>query len=178
MDKINDDILIAARNGSLKAFDQLVLFYQKAIYNHLYRLTNNADDASDLTQSTFIKLYKTKDRINESENFNSYLYKIATNTAYDFLKKKKDHPEDLIIDDDNFNFETIEVEQQYYKVENINKIDLDAALSKIKLANKNILLLYYHEGLSYEEISKVLNKPLNTVKTLLHRAKQELLKNY
>lgn len=111
MDKISSDILIAAKKGDLKAFDKLVLFYQNAIYSHLYRLTNNPDDASDLTQTTFIKLYKTKEKIQENENFNSYLYKIATNTAYDFFKKKKAHPEDLIIDDDEINFETFEAEQ-------------------------------------------------------------------
>lgn len=181
MDKISSDILIAAKNGELKAFDQLVLFYQDAIYNHLFRLTNNPDDAADLTQTTFIKLYKTRERIQENENFNSYLYKIATNAAYDFFKSKKIRPEDLIIDDDNINFETIEADRSYYKAEskeNVNRIDLEMALDKIKLADKNILLLYYNEGLSYEEISETLNKPLNTVKTLLRRAKQELLNKF
>lgn len=184
MDKINEDILIAAKNGKLKAFDELVLFYQDAIYNHLFRLSKDADDAADLTQATFIKLYKTRDRIREMENFNSYLYKIATNTAYDFFKNKSRHPVDLIIDDNEGNyFETIEAERSYYNTEGINKtdidkIDLNIALDKIKLANKNLLLLYYQEGLSYEEISGILNKPLNTVKTLLRRAKEELLKKF
>jgi len=178
MNKIDKEILIAAKNGELKSFDQIVIFYQDAIYNHLYRLTNNPDDAADLTQATFIKLYKTRDRIQETESFNSYLYKIATYTAYDFLKNKKNHPEDLIIDDNNINFETIEAKQSYYKVEDIDKIDINLALDKIKLANKNLLSLFYQDGFTYEEISKILDKPLNTVKTLLRRAKEELFNNF
>lgn len=62
--------------------------------------------------------------------------------------------------------------------ENFNKIDLEIALDKVKLANKNVLLLFYKEGLSYEEISEAIGRPLGTVKTLLRRAKQELLKYY
>lgn len=170
------DILSSAQKGGLSAFDNIVSFYQPAIFSHLYRLLNNADDAADLAQETFLKLYKTRDRINPTDNFKSYLYKIATNTAYDWLKKKRRHPEDLIIDDDDANFETIEAKLSYYQLAPLETLGLNLALDKIKPAYKNILLLYYQQGFSYEEISEIIGQPLNTVKTGFHRAKKELLR--
>ena len=174
---LDSKILISAQKGDLKAFDALINFYQTAIYNHLYRLSGNKDDAADLTQETFIKLYKTRERIKPDDNFRSYLYKIATNTAYDWLKKKKRHPEDLIIDNEDQNFETIEAKQSYYKIEDLDLIGLEMALSKIKPVYKSLLLLYYQQGFTYEEISAITGQPLNTVKINLHRAKKVLLKN-
>lgn len=175
--ELSSDILAAAQKGNLKAFDAIIKFYQPAIFNHLCRLINNTDDAFDLAQETFLKLYKTHDRIDCQANFKSYLYKIATNTAYDWLKKKKRHPEDLVIDDDNIDFETIEAKQSYYKIESIDLIGLNMALDKIKPVYKNLLLLYYYQGFDYEEISRITDQPLNTVKVGLYRAKRELLKN-
>lgn len=169
------NILASAKQGNLKAFDALINFYQKAIYNHLYRLTNNPDDASDLAQDTFVKLFKTRSRIDSEGNFKSYLYKIATNTAYDWFKKKKARKEDLIIDDENINFETIEADQSYYKLEELDRLGLEMALEKIKPKSKNLLLLYYQQGFNYEEIAEIMNLPLGTVKIGLYRAKKELL---
>jgi len=174
---LNPEILRAAQKGELKAFDAIVSSYQTAIYNHLYRLTHDKDDAADLAQETFLKLYKTRERIRAEENFRSYLYKIATNTAYDWLKKKKRQPEDLIIDAEDGNFETIEAQQSYYKVERLELVGLEMAMVKIKPAYQNLLILYYQQGFTYDEISDITGQPLNTVKVGLYRAKKELLKN-
>jgi RNA polymerase sigma-70 factor (ECF subfamily) len=175
---INKEILVAASQGNLKAFDALISFYQKAIFNHVYRLVNNTDDAGDLVQDTFVKLFKTRERIDSEANFRSYLYKIATNTAFDWLKKKKSQKEDLIIDDENVNFETIEADQSYYKLEELDRVGLEIALDKIKPKYKNLLLLYYKQGFSYDEIAEIMNQPLNTIKTGLFRAKKELLEKF
>ena len=175
---IDKNLIISAKNGRLSALDAIIIAYEKAIYNHLYRLVDNGEDAADLTQETFIKLYKNRAQIDPEQNFNAWLYKIATHTAYDWLKKKRRHPEDLIIDDENFNFETIEAKQSYYQIATIDKVALDMALAKIKPVYKNLLLLYYQQGFSYEEISRIADLPLNTVKVGLHRAKKELFKNF
>lgn len=174
MDEISPDILTSAQSGSLKAFDAIINYYQPAIYNHLCRLLSNNDDAADLAQDVFLKLFKTKNRIDPKGNFKSYLYKIATNSAYDWLKKKKRHPEDLIIDDDGTNFETIEAGLSYYKIEDVDLIDLNSALDQIKTVYKDLLLLYYQQGFSYQEISTITSQPLNTVKIGLYRAKKAL----
>ena len=81
------------KKGQTKAFEEILSFYEKAIFNHLYRLSQNRDDAADLTQETFIKLYKNRKSVDLDKKFSSWLYKIATNCFYDWLRKKKRKPE-------------------------------------------------------------------------------------
>ncbi len=175
--EIDQNLIIAAKQGQLKAFDSIVVFYQKAIYGHLYRLVNNSDDALDLVQETFVKVYKNGKNIDLEKNFKSWLYKIATNTAYDWLKKKKRLPLTQEIDE-AIEFETINHNSSYYNMEQINNLDLEKALKSLKPAAEDILRLYYQQGFSYVEISEILAIPLNTVKTNISRAKAELLQKF
>jgi len=174
---VDKNLIIAAKNGDMGALSAIISAYQPAIYNHLYRLVNNPDDAADLAQETFIKLYKNRLKIDLDKSFNAWLYKIATNTAYDWFKKRKSHPEDLIIDDENLNFETIEAERSYYQMTEIDRVALDMALEEIKPAARNLLLLHYQQGFSYQEISEITGLPLNTVKIGLYRARKDILKS-
>ena len=171
----DENLIVAAKRGSLKAFDAMVSFYQAAIYNHLYRLLGNSDDALDLTQDTFIKVYKNRSKIDTDKNFRAWLYKIATNTAYDWLKKQKRLPKTQEIDE-AAEFETNELSLSYYSIEQINNLDLENALKSLKSGHESVIRLYYQQGFSYVEISEILQIPLNTVKTNISRAKAELLK--
>jgi len=177
MDSLDLDksIIVAVKNGELKAFDFIVSFYQTAIYSHLRRLVNNHDDALDLTQDTFIKVYKNRSTIDLDKNFKSWLYKIATNTAYDWFKKQKIRPKQEEITEAT-EFETIDSNPSYYNVEQLNILDLTEALKALKSDSENILRLYYQQGFTYAEISEILEIPINTVKTKISRAKVELIK--
>lgn len=159
--------------GDNSAFEEILSIYEKPIFNHLLRLTKNRDDASDLMQETFFRLYNKRSQVNIADNFKNWLYKVATNIAYDYFRKKK--REKLVSLDGEETFETNEPELSYSTLEEeISRIDLDQALGEISLSHRNILLLYYREGFSYEEISEILNLPINTTKTNLRRARQEL----
>ena len=79
-------------NGSDEAFEELVGRYLKPIYNFLYQFTRDADSLDDLTQETFIKVWKNIRKFDQSKTFRVWIYSIAKNTAYDFLKKKKTVP--------------------------------------------------------------------------------------
>lgn len=167
------ELLILAKNKNLEAFEKILFLYDKSIYNYLYRLTGRKEDAEDLTQKTFIKLYKSLKSINLDKNFKAWLYRIATNTAYDWFRKKKREAELLITEPDKY-FETLEPEDAYYNVETSQ--ELESALNKLKPIHKSVLLLFYKESLQYQEIAEALNIPLNTVKTHLYRAKEALKK--
>lgn len=166
-------------NGSLTAFEQLLSIYERPIFNYLRRLTSNQTDAEDLTQETFIKLYRFHRSLNPDKNFKSFLYKIATNTTYDFLRKKMSHEELFIIDDPESNFETIDDEITYKNMEQREMADIvEAALSKIKPIYRTVLLLLYQKELTYEEIAQFLKLPINTIKTYIHRAKLAFKQNF
>lgn len=166
-------LLNLAKSGDIEAFEKILFLYEKPIYNYIYRLTGQKQDAEDLTQKTFIKLYKSLKTINLDKNFKSWLYKIATNTVYDWFRKKKREAELLISDQEEY-FETLEQEDAYYNLE--TNRELETALNELKPIYKSVLLLFYKESLPYQEIAQALNLPLNTVKTYLYRAKQALKK--
>lgn len=160
-------------SGDLSAFEEILSIFEKPIFNHLIRLTGDQDNASDLLQETFIRLYNNRTKIDTEDNFKNWLYRVATNIAYDYFRKKK--RENLISIDDESLSETIELEISYSNLEKeILGIDLENALGEMRPHYRNILLLFYREGFSYEEIAGILELPLNTIKTHLRRARQEL----
>lgn len=165
------ELLNQARGGSIEAFEKILFLYEKPIYNYIYRLTRQKEDAEDLTQKTFIKLYKILKTINLEKSFKSWLYKIATNTTYDWFRKKKREAEFLVPESDKY-FETIDADEAYYDVVEVGL--LDKALAEIKPIFRSVILLYYKDGLTYQEIADTLQIPINTVKTHLRRAKEEL----
>ncbi len=172
METIDKKILIAAKNKNFKAFEAILSHYEKAIFNYIFRLVNHRQDAEDLAQETFIKVYTHLSSIDPEKNFRAWLYKIATNVTYDWFRKKGARPELFIVDDPLASFETIDEESPYLKIERAR--DLLKALGEIKPIYRTILDLFYHQGFGYEEIAQSLAIPLNTVKTHLFRAKRAL----
>ena len=176
-------LIQAAKDGDLEAFEKLLYAYERPIYSYVYRLVRQKEDAQDLTQETFVKLYKHIDVVDTDKNFRAWVYKIATNTVYDWLRKKQKRQEMFIIDDPNVQFESIDVQTPYQDMQNVERAkDVETALEKVRPVYRAVLLLFYWQGFGYTEIAHVLSLPLNTVKTYLYRAKhalkQELAQNY
>jgi RNA polymerase sigma-70 factor, ECF subfamily len=166
------DIIVLAKKGRLDAFEKIVSFYERGVFSYIYSSVSHVQDAEDLTQETFIRLYKNLNSIDTDKNFKAWLYKIGMNVMYDWFRKKNRRQELFLIDDETHQFETIDEKDPYWLVENAQQ--LESALSKLKPTQKQILLLFYYQGFSYEEIVAILSIPLNTVKTNLRRAKQAL----
>lgn len=166
------NLLDSTKKGDIDAFEKILILYEKIIFNHIYRITGNKEDAEDLTQEAFIRLYEKRSLIDPDKNFKSWLYKIATNIALDFLRKKTRQKELFLIDSDEEPFETIGEEDSYYRIERI--YDLERAIGGLKPIHKTVLLLFYRDDFDYEAIAKTLDVPVNTVKTHLYRAKKEL----
>jgi len=169
-DNLDPQFLNQLKKGDIKAFEQVVRQYEKPIYGYIFSLVGHRQDAEDITQAVFIKLYKNLGHIELDKNFKNWLYKIATNTAYDWLRTKQKNPELFIIDDEENEFETIDEHATYLTIE--ANVDLEKAFKNIKPIYKQAILLFYYEGFSYEEIAAILALPLNTVKTHLRRAKE------
>jgi RNA polymerase sigma-70 factor (ECF subfamily) len=175
-EKINPQIITEAQKGSVMAFETILFRYEKPIYAYAYRLVGHRQDAEDVTQQTFIKFYKNLYRVDPTGDVNSWLYKIATNTAYDWLRKKNRSSELYILEESMAKgwepASDTDLDRDLEKLE--LKEDMALAISKIQPKYRSVIILYYYQDFSYHEIAEILSVPLNTVRTYLYRAKLSL----
>lgn len=173
---VESGLFVRAAKGDLAAFEQILFLYEKAIFNYALRLVNQWQDAQDVTQETFVKVYQHLRTIDAGQSPKAWIYRIATNTARDWLRKRTRRRELFIIDDETSNFETFDPRQTYDNREEQSDARVAQALGQLKPRYKSILLLFYQQEMTYQEIAVALSLPLNTVKTYLRRAKQSLKK--
>lgn len=165
-----------AKRGDLTAFNQLVLAYQELAYNVALRLVGDADLAADVTQEAFLSAYRHLDQF-QSGSFRAWILRIVTNGSYDALRARKRHPDrslDDLVEESSFDVpdpgvlpETLTLRRE--QIEGINE-----ALQTLPVEQRSVLTLYDIHGLSYDEITAVLDVNLGTVKSRLHRARSRL----
>jgi RNA polymerase sigma-70 factor, ECF subfamily len=174
----DDELVMNFLAGDDSAFDELLKRYLKPIYNFLYRFTNDSSAADDITQDTFIKVWKYLKRFNPEKKFKTWIFTIAKNTVYDNLKKKKTIPFSFFTDEDGENWlENIPDENilpdEILERKNIAE-ELDAVLQKLPPHYRAILILHYKEDFSLHEIVEILDEPYNTVKSRHQRGLRKL----
>lgn len=162
-----------AQRGEGKAFSELVRRYQDRVYRFLLRLTRSPDDARDLTQDSFLRAYQGLDGWKPDAPFGTWLFRIARNAAFDRLRREKlvefvELDEDAEVPDPAPGPETTFAIAQHWRL-------LEAALERLPVGHREIILLREIEGLSYEEIGQVLDLRAGTVKSRLARARAALL---
>ena len=141
----------------------------------------NEEDAKDVTQESFIKIYKNIRGFNYKSKFSTWIYRIVVNTARDALRKRK---ETISIDQD-FENEKGSMKKQIPDEKEINQpeksfekremqIEVQKAIAVLSLEHRTVLILRTYQNLSYEEISEILDVKLGTVKSRLKRAREAL----
>ncbi len=162
--------------GNEGALSEIINRYLKPIYNFIYRAVGrNNRDIDDIVQESFLKVWKNLDKYNPDKSFKTWIFTIARNTAIDFLRKRREVLFSEFIDEhgDNQLVDTIS-DPEPLPDEIIIKIEqsklLDDLLNQLPLVYKEILVLRYQEDLTFDEIGKILQKPLNTVKSQHRRA--------
>ena len=169
-------------DGDDAAFSELVERYLKPIYNFLFTLTRDQSALDDLTQVTFIKAWKNISSFDQSKSFKTWLFTIAKNTAYDYLKKKKTVPFSAFADEEGRNVLEEINEDKPLPDEILERADLSAEIEKkleeIPAPYRTILLLHYKDDFSLQEISQILGHPYNTIKSQHNRALQVLKKTF
>jgi len=179
----NNDIEIInlCINGDDSAFSSIVDRYLSAVLNFTYRLCGSREDAEEITQETFLKVWKNLRKFKQTENFKTWLYTIARNTTIDKLRKRKDVLFSAFDSDDGGNFledtlpdNELLPDKIFEKEENARMVV--GMFENLPVIYKEVLQLYYVEEMTLVEISKILNKSVDTVKSQHRRALIQLRK--
>ena len=171
----DDQILIEAiQNGDTKAYGQLVDRYKDLVYTLAIRMLKHKEEAEEVAQDTFIKVFKSLNKFKGDSKFSTWIYRVAYNTCLDNIKKNKKHLNNVAIDEYTFNkLDTID-----NALDNIIKEEksvlIKNCINKLPGDSSALLTLFYFEELSLEEISKIINVEANTVKVKLFRARKKL----
>ena len=168
-------LIDSARKGDARAFNQLVLLYQRLAYNVAYRILSDPDAASDATQDAFLKAFKAMRRF-RGGSFKAWLLRIVTNACYDQLRRKQRRPasslDDLPVEADHSYYMHDPAERPDEFVERQELSDtIQAGISTLPLEQRTVLVLSDVQGLSYKEIAEVTGLSLGTVKSRLSRGR-------
>ncbi|GIW79992.1 MAG: RNA polymerase sigma factor [Gemmatales bacterium] len=165
--------------GRTAAFGELVSRYQDRLYNVIYRMVDNAEDAQDVLQEAFLSAYQSLGSFKGDSRFFTWLYRIAVNTAMS-LKRKQRVVLSLEYGRDEGNGKLEPTDQSEYtqpghsleRREDEGRIQ--EALNRLSPEHRAVLILKDMEGQKYEEIAEVLGVPVGTIRSRLHRARMEL----
>jgi len=171
----------AVERGDQKAYAELMNNYKDSIYFMLLKMTNNPDDADDLTIEAFGKAFKKLHQYTPDYAFSTWLFKIASNNCIDYIRKKKkmtfsiDKSYDNVDGTDiaqNIPSETNDPEENFIKKQKIKL--MREIVEKLKPRYRSLIEMRYFNEMSYEEISDETKLPLGTVKAQLFRAREFL----
>jgi RNA polymerase sigma-70 factor (ECF subfamily) len=178
-----DDLTLVerARQEDGTAYDVLIRRYHERIYATVYHMTANHEDANDLTQETFIKGYRALKTFKGDSSFYTWIYRIAVNKTINFLKQRKNRVQ-MSLNDIDFNAEhdpdlvALISEKTPRRALNLTELQekLNAALLKLSESHRLVVTLHDVQGLSHEEIGKIMNCNVGTVRSRLFYARQQL----
>jgi RNA polymerase sigma factor (sigma-70 family) len=155
-------------------FNILVNKYQQRVYMHIRRLVINHNDADDIVQDTFIKVWKNLSKFRSESNLYTWIYRIATNEALSFLQKKKRKYLFTTIDYNTQLSKNLE-DDNYYTGDEIQK-HLQKALLKLPDKQRLVFNMKYYDELKYEEISEILGTSVGALKASYHIAVKKIEK--
>ena len=178
MDRPPDEMLVkSCLQGDMGSFGELVRRYQKQVYSLAYRLTNDAEEAMDLSQEVFLKIYQVLERYDDTRPFFPWMYKVASNVCYSLLRKR---PQESVPLEKVIEFTPLipKIESQpedYYESREIQQL-VQRAIAELPEKYRVPLVLRFLEDLTYQQIAEVMELPVSTIETRLYRGKALLQK--
>jgi RNA polymerase sigma-70 factor (ECF subfamily) len=180
----DQEVVLLARSGREAAYRELIRRYERPVFALLFRMVRDRELAEDLSQETFIKALNAIESYRPEFKFSSWIFKIANNAAIDHLRRRE---LDTLSLDGSPHAETPEAMQatalqigarQESPLDPVEAKELgseiEAAIGRLRPEYRSCILLRHVEGRAYEEIAEILDLPLGTVKTYIHRARNEL----
>lgn len=162
---MEEDMLKKAKNGDSVAMAYMVKEYRPVVERFLYQFGVSPNDIADVTQQVFIKVVRSLKKF-KGGTFTTWLYKIALNASKDHFRKMKREKEKVVL------MKSQLVTQNHWS--SPENETLHEAIQQLDEKYKTPIILYYFHDLSYEEVADVLSCPIGSIKTRLHRGKQNL----
>ena len=168
------DLVLELQSGSLEALGQLYNRYNRLVYRTAFAITGDAEAAADLLQDVFLRFHRFADRVDPSRPLEPWLYRVTTNLAYTWVKRRRwTRPLDDMAD---WFFKEkrpsalvqIEMDEEWQQV--------NRAIANLPLPQRVTVVLFYVNDLSIQEIAEILEIPEGTVKSRLHYGRQTLKK--
>jgi RNA polymerase sigma-70 factor (ECF subfamily) len=178
------DVVAWALEGHETAYRELLRRYERPVFSLILRMVRDRELAEDLTQDTFIKVLNALDRYNPTYKLSSWIFKIANNTTIDHLRRKQ--LDTLSIDGSPQATTGDRIAETALQISSGGESPLEelqarelgaqieAAVAALRPEYRSCIILRHLEGRPYEEIADILDLPLGTVKTYIHRARHEL----
>ncbi len=180
----DQEVVKRARKGEEAAHRELLRRYQRPVFSLIYRMVRDRELSEDLSQETFVKVIKALDRYRPEYKFSSWVFKIANNAAIDHLRRKELDTLSLEGGPDATTPDRVEAtalqlgDHAESPLEEMEARELGATIEKaiggLREEYQSCIILRHVEGRPYDEIADLLDLPLGTVKTYIHRARAEL----
>lgn len=180
----DQEVARLALEGREAAYRELIRRYQRPVYSLIFRMIHNRELAEDLTQETFIKVLNALESYRPEYRFSSWIFKIANNTTIDHLRRRKLDTLSIHGSSQADSSEAIAATAIQISDDRENPLEevlarelgeqIEAAVAQLRPEYRSCILLRHVDGRSYEEIAEILELPLGTVKTYIHRARNEL----
>ena len=178
------ELVERARKGSEKAYRELLGRYQRPVFSLVYRMVRDREQAEDLAQETFVRVFNNIERYDPTYKFSSWIFKIATNLTIDWMRRKE--VPTVSLDGSRFATTSDEIEASTITVESRDEnpeellvskelgSEIELAIGKLRPEYRQAIVLRHIEDRPYEEIAQIMALPLGTVKTYIHRGRNEL----
>ncbi|MBP1996822.1 RNA polymerase sigma factor SigW [Paenibacillus eucommiae] len=170
-----------ARNGDRAAFTELVELYKDKIFHLAYRMLNNKQEAQDAVQETFLRVYMNLHRYDDKQKLSTWIFRIGTNHCIDLLRKRKNRTYSLdaeIPDGEGNDFysmlQSYEPTPENQVIVSETQMQIRRAIDSLSEKYKTVVILRYLHDMSLQEISEILDMPVTTVKTRVHRGRAYL----
>lgn len=180
----NEDKLIRkAQKGDVLAFERIISDYQNVVYSVAYRYADNAEDAADMSQEIFLKMFKSINTFQFKSKLSTWIYRVATNTCIDLVKKANRDGSTYSI---NEGYENSDGDTRYSEItDDSSQPDIVAeksemrdiintAISGLNEDYRTVIILRDIQGLSYDEISEIIGCSVGTVKSRISRGRKNL----
>jgi RNA polymerase sigma-70 factor, ECF subfamily len=167
----DSELVRQIQSGTAAAFDELMLRYKHPIVNFVFRMLGNAEDANDVAQDVFVRVYQKLDTYRPETKFSTWLFALARNAAIDHLRWRARHPAESMES-------APEISASFGTAEEVNAREIgaliSAAVAKLPEDQRTALVLSEYQGMSHAEIAAIMKCSEKSVESRLYRARQTL----